>query len=337
MFSAAPAAVVPPIIGSSRAADSTLSIQQAQAAAMPLTSVRNYSFVLADLNQSPEIEQIAQSNYDMLVVDPTATYKGSGNFSMAKFVARLRANDPSRVVLAYINIGEASSSRTYWQNSWQAPTGKHNGTPSYILERDPYGFRGNYPVAFWTPAWQNLFLGHNGIIQRVMKAGFDGVVLDWVNAYQDPAVAAAAVRAGVNAQAAMVSFVSRIRAVAQSIDPTADVVGMNAADLATSQPSYLSVIDGIIAENTWFAGEGGSPWGNPDGGDIAIDPTTTAADIASYQVFQNAGKPVFTLDYALDSYDVNYAYTQSSALGFIPLVTQVSVSQLTATPPPSLS
>ncbi len=308
-----------------------------QPAAMPLSSVRTFSYVLADLAGSPEVTALAQSNYDMLIVDPTATLKGNANFNMSAMVAQLHAADPGRVVLAYLDIGEAASFRAYWKPSWKPPTAARHGSPSYILESDPFGWNGSYPVAYWQPAWQSLFLGPNGIVKRVMKAGFDGVFLDWVGAYQDPVIDAAAQRNRINPASAMVSFIARIRATARSVNRNADVVGLNGEGLAAADPNYLNVVDALAVEDTWFSGTPNAQWDDPAGGDIATDPTVTAGRIADYQIYQNAGKPVFTIDYALNPDNAALAYTESSALGFVPLVTQVSLSDLTTTPPSGLT
>lgn len=334
LFASVPAAVATPITASHAQTAAKVSVQPSQPTAMPLSSVHTFSYVLADLAGSPQISEMAQSSYDMLIVDPNATYKGNADFNMKGMVAQLHAGDPGRVVLAYLDIGEAATDRTYWQPGWKAPTKRHHGSPSFILERDPFGWNGSYPVAYWTRAWQNLFLGPNGIVKRVMQAGFDGVFLDWVGAYQDPVVAADARSAGIGPAAAMVNFIGRIRAVAKSVNPAADVVGLNGVGLAAVDPQYLKVVDAIAAEGTWFSGTPNAPWGDPAGGDTATDPSVTADDIESDQVYQSAGKPVFTVDYALDSADVDYAYSQSSDLGFVPLVTQVSLAQPTDTPPP---
>lgn len=304
--------------------------------AMPLSSVRTFQYVLGDLSDPSLVQSLASSNYDMLIVDPTATLKGDSSFNMAAAVAQLKASDPSRVVLAYLNIGEAQDFRMYWASSWKQPQADHPGNPRYILQTDPFGWSGSFPVAYWNSAWQNLFLGSNGIVRRVAKAGFDGVVLDSVGAYTFSQVASAAQKARINAATAMVSFVSRIRSTFRRIDPNGYVVGLNAEDLAHADPAFVSDVDGMAFEDTWFSGTPNSPWGDPAGGDIATDPSLTADRISEYQIFQNAGKAIFTIDYALNDSDVQYAYAQSSALGFVPLVTQVSVAFPTTTTPPEL-
>ena len=241
------------------------------------------------------------------------------------------------MVLAYLDIGEAANFRSYWQSNWKGPQGTRAGNPSYLLESDPYGWKSEYPVAYWSKAWQKLYLGADGIVSRVMKAGFDGVFLDWVGAYDDSIVSAAARRSGINPASAMVNFVGGIRAAARKIDPRAEVVGLNGEDLAAADPAYLNVVDAVAFEGTWFSGSANSAWDDPAAGDIATDPARTAERIATYRRYHAAGKPVFTIDYALKPADVALAYSESSSLGFVPLVTQVSVGQLTATPPPSLA
>ncbi len=304
--------------------------------AMPLSSVRTFSYVLSDLTDTTVLQSLASSSYDMLIVDPTVTLRGDANFNMAAAVSELKANDPSRVVLAYLNIGEAEDFRGYWQSNWKQPQADHRGNPSYILQTDPYGWAGSFPVAYWNTAWQNLLLGTNGIVRRVAKAGFDGVFMDTVNAYDFPMVDAAAKQAHINPAKAMVSLISHIGATFHRINPKGYVVALNAEDLARVDPAYVNDVDGMAFEDTWYAGTPNAPWGDPAGGDIPTDPSVTAGRIAEYQIFQNAGKPIFTIDYALNDSDVQNAYAQSSALGFVPLVTQVSVEFSTTTPPPDL-
>jgi cysteinyl-tRNA synthetase len=336
LFSALPAPVAPAVADSYAKTASNLSVVAASSTAMPLSSVHTFAYVLSDLSNSPEITEMAQSKYDMLIVDPNATFKGNASFNMAAMVSQLHAADPGRVVLAYISIGEASSDRTYWQNNWRAPSGKRHGNPAYILGSDPFGWTGSYPVAYWNPAWQNLFIGKNGMVPALMKAGFDGFCLGWVGGFSDSTVAAAAHRAGVNPAKAMVQFISKIRKVVKANNPDGVVVGEDADTLAVADPAYLNVIDAGIFEDTWFYGTPNSPWEDPAGGDLPTAPSATAALIANYQRFKSAGKPVFTVDYALESPDADLAYVESSELGFVPYVTEVSLNDLTTTPPPWL-
>ncbi len=303
---------------------------------MPLSSVKSFEYVLSPLSDPSLAQSLANSDDDMLIVDPTATLKGDASFDMAAAVAQLKANDPSRVVLAYLNIGEAQDFRAYWQSNWKQPQTNHAGNPGFILQTDPFGWSGSFPVAYWSAAWQNLYLGNIGIVRRIARAGFDGLLLDNVGDYTYSAVAAAAGKAHINPATAMVSFVSRIGATFRKINPAGNVLSLNAEDLARVDPAFVGDVNGMAFEDTWYSGTPNSPWGDPAGGDIATDPSVAAGRIGEYQVFQNAGKPVFTIDYALIEADAENAYAQSSALGFVPLVTQVSLAQPTTTPPPGL-
>lgn len=90
-----------------------------------------------------------------------------------------------RIVIAYLNIGQAEDYRSYWRKGWRL------GSPSWILARDPDGWKGNFPVAYWKPAWQDLIAGGDGLLASIAALGFDGVYLDWVGGFEDRAVIAA--------------------------------------------------------------------------------------------------------------------------------------------------
>ncbi|MBI4864513.1 MAG: hypothetical protein HY815_30285 [Candidatus Riflebacteria bacterium] len=62
------------------------------------------------------------------------------------------------------------------------------------LEASLHRVRGpaNYPVAYWRHPWQSIWLGGKGTVQALARLGFDGVYLDWAEAYDDPQVCAAA-------------------------------------------------------------------------------------------------------------------------------------------------
>ena len=294
-------------------------------------------YVTQGLDQPGAVAALAATSYDMIVVDPTATVKGDANFDMSGMVSELHAGHPGRVVLAYLNIGEAASYRTYWKGGWRAPSGHQPGNPNFILSSDPNGWSAVYPVAYWNKTWQNLLVtGRNSVVKQLMNAGFDGVQLDWVEGYSDPTVDALASRRGIDPAKAMVDLISRIRSVVQSVNPHAYVVALNADNLIDDDPRFAQVIDGITFEDTWYSGNANAPWADPAGGDVPTDPSTTQRRVEQYAKYQAAGKTVFTLDYSLDPDHAAAVYDQSSALGFVPLVTQVSLSQISTTPPPSL-
>ena len=72
--------------------------------------------------------------------------------------AKLHAGKPGRIVLAYLNPGQAESYRRYWTNDWKAPTATARGTPDFMLIPDPDGWDNNYNVIYWDKRWQEIMI-----------------------------------------------------------------------------------------------------------------------------------------------------------------------------------
>ena len=165
-----------------------------------LADVRHWLYMIdVDLDQQAA-DQVAASEHDLVVLDFLPSESGNADFPMAEVVSQLQNAPHPKLVLAYINIGEAEDYRTYWQDGWRA------GDPDWILGLDPDGWEGNFPVAFWHEQWREIWLAESGYIEAIVDAGFDGVYLDWVEAYSDELVLGMATDAGLDAREEMVSW-----------------------------------------------------------------------------------------------------------------------------------
>jgi endo-alpha-1,4-polygalactosaminidase (GH114 family) len=112
------------------------------------------------------------TNYDVLVTD--AFYKGNQPLSKDDIhTLKFKQMGARRLVLARINLGYAEDERYYWQRDWKI------GTPSWIQATT--GTPGTYVVEFWNPAWKAII---GKYFAGIMDLGFDGVVLDGVEAYR---------------------------------------------------------------------------------------------------------------------------------------------------------
>lgn len=292
-----------------------------------------------DVNLRPEVvEQIASSTYDLVVLDFISSEQNNTSYPMADVVSRLRNAPHPKLVLAYIDIGQAEDFRTYWEDDWRI------GDPDWIVGEDPDEWRGNYPVAFWEDDWQDIWLDESdGYLNRIVAAGFDGVYLDWVEAYSDDGVEAAARREGVDAQEEMVSWVQAIAEHTRAQRPGFIVVGQNAAELVADD-DYVAVVDAIAQEQAWFDGAADD---DPPG-DCALPRTRADVDTEAYRaslpqrcqkIYANSssplhisseeyvgyltqwrakGKPVLTVDYTLEPENVAWVYRTARGLGFIP-------------------
>lgn len=302
--------------------------------------VSTFMYQIQHLDDNSEIDELAVTDYDMLIVEPGFNFTESP-YDINYLVNSLSTKDngDERVLLAYIDIGQAEDYRTYWESNWIAPTATASGFPGFLVTIDPDGWSGNYPVAYWDTLWQNIWLEDGGLIDQIATYGFDGVYLDWVEAYDDDLVRDYAASQGKNTEDEMMSFISKIKEKGKSINPNFLVIAQNAPYLLDANPTeYASIIDAIATEDTWFYGEGDAEWDDPEAGDLKGGERhegdySTKNRIVQSEKYLDLGIPVFTVDYCLSSRRAKSVYRKSRKHGFIPLVTQVSLSAITDTPP----
>ena len=321
-------------------------------APMAIGDVAYWAYQIQDLGAPGAVDVLVKSHYDMLVVEPTRTDWSSEDrfFDTASMVARLKGSRASdgvhrKLVLAYVDIGEAEDWRWYWDWSrdWNCRGAPPADWPEYIVACDPDGWAGNYPVAYWDRSWKELLIygvdraaeegrDYASAIDEVIRDGFDGIYLDWVEAYEDPDVVAAAQEAGVDPAAEMVALVKEIRAYAQDRNPGFLVVQQNAAALIDEQPGLLNVVDAIAQEAVWFDGDAYDEWDDRDGYDRENEDELTDYYLEYLAQYIQAGMPVFVCEYAVAHADE--AYARAYAEGFVPYATRRSLSRLTTMPPP---
>lgn len=320
---------------------------------LPLSQVKFWAYQIQQISDSGAVDALANSHYDLLVIDPTRTdwsTTETRNFDTQAMVQRLKATTASdgrhrKLVIAYIDIGEAENWRWYWTWSkyWAPGTPKPADWPSWIITRDPDGYAGNFPVAYWDAAWKDIIIdGRNhppapqrdyvSVLDEVIRDGFDGIYLDWVEAFSNDDVQAAATRAGLDPASEMIAFVRELRDYARQRQPNFLVIQQNAADLLDGHRELLKVIDGIAQEHIWYYGEADVNWSDPRGYDRPTDPSLTEEYLHHLAQYLAAGVPVFNVEYAVRWAD--RAYALSKARGFIAYCSRTSLSRLTTTPPP---
>jgi len=274
-----------------------LSAQQSGAdLARMLAAAKSWGYQLQDVD--PAV--IAASPYNMVVIDYSRDGTSGTAFTPAELEAMKKKPDGGRrIVLSYLSIGEAEKYRYYWKWYWGWFFGWF--APSW-RDRQNKEWRGNYAVRYWEPGWQEIiFSGENSYLDRIVKAGFDGVWLDKVDEYEY-------YEKKPDAQSLMITFVTKLAAHARSRKPGFLVVPQNGEALL-SDAAYRGVIDGIGKEDILY-GEDKDKRPN--------SPESIARNVAQLKRLTAEGKPVFAVEYLDSPQEIASARKRLLAYGFIP-------------------
>ncbi|WP_191090125.1 MJ1477/TM1410 family putative glycoside hydrolase [Histidinibacterium aquaticum] len=226
--------------------------------------------------QGADPDEVAQSAADLVIIDYSKTGTDEGAYS-PRDVRRMqtRPDGGRRLVLAYINVGEIETYRSYWQEAW------NTRPPAWILGPNP-NWPKHFYVRYWDPEWRNIILrGPDAFLNRIIDAGFDGVMVDGSDTFelrqaQRP-----------SAPAEMVDLLAELADVAHRRSPGFLVIPNNAEGLV-SFPKFLSSVDGLLKEDLYFGVE-------QDG--TVNEPGMVNWSLERLDAARSAGLPVFLIEY----------------------------------------
>lgn len=140
-------------------------------------------------NGNSIINALKETEYDVLVIDPFINAEKGTMFSKDQLSQiKTKKSSGKRKIIAYLSIGEAEAYRDYWNKDWVTKTGKITKKAPYWLDKlnkDWAGNKaqetGNYKVKYWDSEWQKIVLNY---LDNIVDAGFDGVYLDIIDAFQ---------------------------------------------------------------------------------------------------------------------------------------------------------
>lgn len=148
----------------------------------PITTigeVQNFLYVLNPGefgSRAAYLAALDATTYDLLIID--AFYEDSILTATEVDELQSKPGGARRLVIAYMSIGEAEDYRYYWQEQWRV------GEPGWIADENP-NWEGNYKVAYWEAEWQSIIAtGSGSYLERIVDAGFDGVYLDIIDAFE---------------------------------------------------------------------------------------------------------------------------------------------------------
>ncbi|MEZ6004109.1 MAG: endo alpha-1,4 polygalactosaminidase [Planctomycetota bacterium] len=298
-----------------------------------LVDVRCWAVQLQGLDRPGARAALTACRFDLLVIEPMVSVRGQESFPIAEFVRELHGTRgtaaAAKRVLAYVNVGQAEAYRSYWKDDWVVPGEDHAGEPDFLLAADPEGWQGNYPVAWWDARWQEVLFGTPAsLIDQALAAGFDGLFLDWVLGFEEPAVAAAARAQGLQPAQAMADLLARLRVYARERDPEFLLVAQNAGYLFAQVPEVAEAIDAVSHEDLSFRGRAVSQWDHPEAGGLPVPAAERESLSHLLLALGQRGVVLLTLDYALTPADRDVAIANSRRIGAIPCVSRTALNQL---------
>ena len=290
-----------------------------------LKSVKYWAYQITDQTENNSIKKIIDSKFDLVVIDNSRSVQGMENYNNKSDIEKIKNSVgtilSNKIVLSYIDIGEAEDYRYYYKKGWKI------GNPSFIIKEDPDGWSGNYPVAFWDEKWKSIVFDY---LDKIIEDGYDGIYMDWIEANDDEDIEKLAKKQGRNSAKEMIKFINEIAKRARNKNPNFILVAQNSVELV-QHTEYLKIIDGIAQEQVWFDGFADSKTGSTSEGDWPMPEEGdfgTQYYIKYLKKFLNAGLPVFTVDYAQKSENIKKINKNSRELGFKPYVSIRSLSKL---------
>lgn len=144
-----------------------------------ISDAMNFLYLINSENYAVKndfVTALSATDYDLLIID---LFHNDEAFTAAEISQlKTKSNGGKRLVLCYMSIGEAENYRYYWEDSWKP------GRPEW-LENANEAWSGNYKVRYWEAEWQEIvFRGEQSYLEKIINAGFDGVYLDIIDAFE---------------------------------------------------------------------------------------------------------------------------------------------------------
>lgn len=278
--------------------------------------VNDFVYQLQDVN----LTEMGDSKFDLVIMDYSRDGSAAGRFTASQIQALKNSPGGAKRVLAYLSIGEAENYRWYWENGWDANNDgtPDPGAPAWLGPANP-DWPGSYKVKYWQTGWQSILYGSStSYLDQIMAAGFDGVYLDIIDAYEYWGPGG---ESGLNRSTAEQEMVELVKSIANYARitkgrPYFRIFPQNGEALA-AHADYVQVVTGIGKEDTWYDGNTPQP------------SVYTDEVIANLDLFKQAGKLVLVIDYVTRQDLIDDFYARARARGYVPYATVRDLDRLT--------
>ena len=190
--------------------------------------------------QGIDINKLSHLPYELIIID--YSFDGTEARELKdKDLDKLK--ECGKQVFSYLSIGEAEDYRFYWKDSYR------ENPPRWLLEENP-DWPGNYKVAYWDDEWQEIIFNY---IDRIVKAGFNGIFFDRVDVYKE----FASEDSSKNYQKLMINFLRNIiKRLSDKGLYSFKLIVNNSEELLFKDYAVFRNISGLLAESLYTDGAG---------------------------------------------------------------------------------
>jgi len=249
------------------------------------SDIKRWGYRLQNIDKIEENEK----KHTLWVID--YSYDGTDRRKISKNDIKVFHDHKSKV-LAYFSIGEAEDYRFYFTTM----------DKSLLLEENTI-WKGNFKVKYWDPRWYQII---DSYLERILKAGFDGVYLDIVDAFESlPNTKLAAKR--------MSHLVQHISKKSKLENPEFKVFiqnGQNIINFLDHKKLFVDSIDGVATEDLFFLGKSEM--------DNEYNPQKEVIEELKY--YQNQRKVILSVEYLSDERKIKKYCKLAKELRFMPLI-----------------
>ncbi|BDU50426.1 endo alpha-1,4 polygalactosaminidase [Haliovirga abyssi] len=144
-----------------------------------ISQAKNFLYLINSENfitKGDFITAVSATNYDVVIMDLFHNEKAYNSTEIKQL--KIKKNGNKRLVVCYMSIGEAENYRYYWDKEWD------KSHPLWLDNENP-SWKGNFKVKYWNKNWHDIIFGNdNSYLKKIIDAGFDGVYLDIIDAYE---------------------------------------------------------------------------------------------------------------------------------------------------------
>lgn len=118
------------------------------------------------------ISDLLKTNYDIIIMKPLFKHKERFSANDLQKI-HFKKNGSKRLLIAELNISEASPYDYYWYKDWKI------GNPEWIV-RKSFSTEDNFITKFWYPEWKKIISRH---FKDILNEKFDGIFFTGVENY----------------------------------------------------------------------------------------------------------------------------------------------------------